>query len=59
MRTGPLHVAEDGGTVCAMPPKHRQLVLWKSRCTERILIVRDPRRFQKEALMRCLQEGPS
>jgi len=33
--------------------------LWKSRCTERILILRDPRGFLKEALMRCMQEGPS
>ena len=33
--------------------------LWKSRCTERILMVRDPRGFRKEALMRCMHEGPS
>src|SRR5271157_750778 len=33
--------------------------LWKSRSTERILMLRDPRGFRKEALMRCMHVGPS
>ncbi len=34
----------------------RKLVLWKSRCNERILTARDPRGSRKESLMRCMHE---
>jgi hypothetical protein len=56
--TGPLHVADGCGAVCATPAKWA-IGPWKLRRTERILKVRNPRGFPKEALMRCLHEGPS
>ena len=58
MRTQPRDVEESCGTSCATPARW-VIGLWRSRCTERILMVRDPRGFRKEALMLCVNEGPS